>query len=105
MIDITKRDFDKEVLECELPVFAYFTIECCQSCFPTCLFAEELAEEYNGSIKFVRLDKEKRPDIAERYDIIAAPTILIFKHSQPMKKLIGFQDKRSQRSLLDSVTT
>jgi len=104
MIDITDRDFDKEVLECELLVFACFTTGWCQSCYPTCLFADQLFKEFHGSVKFVRLDKEKSPEIAERYHIIAVPTILLFQNAQPVKRLLGFQDRRSLRSLLNSVT-
>jgi len=104
MIEITERDFDKEVLECELPVFTCFTTEWCQSCYPTCLFADQLVNEYDGSVKFVRLDTEKSPEIAERYHVIAVPTVLIFKDSQPVRKLLGFQDRSSLKSLLNSVT-
>jgi len=104
MIEITERDFDKEALECELPVFACFTTQWCHSCYPTCLFADQLVGEYDGRVKFVRLNKEKSPQIAERYHVIAVPTILIFQNAQPVKKLIGFQDRGSLRSLLDSVT-
>jgi len=105
MKEIADRDFDKEVLECQLPVFACFTTEWCHSCYPTCLFADQLVKEYDGSVKFVRLDTEKSPEIAERYHVIAVPTILIFKDSQPVKKLLGFQDRRSLRALLNSVTS
>ena len=104
MIEITDRDFDKEVLECKLPVFTCFTARWCHSCFPTCLFADELVKEYEGSVKFVRVDMEKSNGIAEMYHIIAVPTILIFKDSQPVKKLLGFQERRSLRALLNSVT-
>jgi thioredoxin 1 len=103
MIDITDRDFDKEVLECELPVFACFTTRWCHTCFPTCLFADELTEEYNGRVKFTRVDIEESPEIAERYHVIPVPTILIFQDSQPVKKLLGFQDRFSLRSALNSV--
>ena len=103
MKEITERDFDKEVLECELPVFACFTTGWCHSCYPTCLFADELFKEYDGSVKFVRLDTEKSPEIAERNHVIAVPTILIFQESQEVKRLLGFQDKWSLRPLLNSV--
>jgi thioredoxin 1 len=100
---VTKQNFDKEVLECELPVFACFTARWCHTCFPTCLFAEQLVKEYDGRIKFVRLDTEKCPEIAERYHVIAVPTILLFQESQELKRLLGFQDKWSLRPLLNSV--
>ena len=105
MKEITDRDFDKEVLECELPVFACFTTEWCHSCYPTCLFAGQLVKEYDGSVKFVRLDTEKNPEIAERYHVIAVPTIILFQESQEVKRLLGFQDKWSLRPLLNSVTS
>ena len=104
MIDITDRDFDKEVLECELPVFACFTTEWCHSCYPTCLFADQLVKEYDGSVKFVRLDTEKSPEIAERYHVIAVPTILLFCESQEVKRLLGFQDRAMLRQMLSSLT-
>ncbi len=104
MLEIIEQDLDKEVLECQLPVFACFTTEWCHSCYPTCLFADQLAEEYDGRIKFVRLDTEKSPEIAERYHVIAVPAILVFKDRKPVKKLLGFQDRKSLRALLNNVT-
>jgi len=101
--EITGRDFDKEVLECEFPVFACFTTHWCASCYPTCLFAEELVKEYDGRVKFIRLDTEKSPQIATRYRVTAVPTILLFQESQEVKRLLGFQDKWSLRRLLNSV--
>ena len=104
MIEITERDFDKEVLECKLPVFTCFTTEWCQSCYPTCLLAKELAREYEGRVKFLKIDKELSPKVAERYNVIAVPTIILFHSSQPVKRLLGFQDRGSLRKLLNSVT-
>jgi len=100
MIDITDRDFNKEVLECKLPVFTCFTTRWCHSCYPTCLLADELVKEYDGSVKFVRLDMEKSPEIAGRYHVITVPTILLFKDSQPVEKLLGFQERESLKRLL-----
>jgi len=105
MIEITDRDFDEEVLECDLPVFACFTTRWCHTCFPTCLFADQLAKEYDAKVKFARVDIEESPGIAASYHVIVVPTILLFQNSQPVKRLLGFQDRRSLRSLLNNVTT
>jgi thioredoxin 1 len=99
MIEVTERDFDKEVLECELPVFACFTARWCHTCYPTCLFADELVKEYEGSVKFVRVDTEGSPEASARYRITVVPTILLFKGSQPVKKLLGFQKRGSLKHL------
>jgi len=103
MIDITDRNFDKEVLECELPVFACFTARWCHTCYPTCLSADELVKEYEGSVKFVRVDTEGSPDTSARYRITVVPTILLFKDSLPVEKLLGFQDHNSLKRLLGDV--
>jgi thioredoxin 1 len=100
MIEVTERDFDKEVLECELPVFTCFTARWCHTCYPTCLFAEELVKEYEGSVKFVRVDTERSPEVSARYRITVIPTILLFKDSQLVEKLLGFQDRNSLKRLL-----
>jgi thioredoxin 1 len=104
MIEITEQDFDEEVLESELPVFACFTTRWSHNCYPTCLFADQLVKEYDGHVKFVRLDTEKSPGIAEKYHIIAVPTILIFHNAQEFNRLLGFQDRGSLRPLMNSVT-
>jgi thioredoxin 1 len=54
-------------------------------------------------VKFVKVDKEENPKVSDRYNVIVVPTILIFKNSQLVKKLLGFQDRSSLRSLLDSM--
>ncbi|HEY33087.1 MAG TPA: hypothetical protein G4O10_08290 [Dehalococcoidia bacterium] len=105
MIEITGIDFEKEVLGCEVPVFACFTTEWCQPCFATCLVADQLAREYHGVVKFVRLDVEESYEIAERYHVIAVPTILLFHNSKPIKRLLGFQERSSLRALLSSATS
>ena len=101
MIEVTGKDFNKEVLECELPVFTCFTAQWCYNCYPTCLFANQLVKEYDGDVKFVRLDTEKNPEITEMYHVVAVPTILIFKNAQEVNRLLGFQDKSTLKHLLD----
>jgi thioredoxin 1 len=105
MIEINERDFTKEVLECELPVFACFTTQSCHNCYPACLLADQMVKEYDGRIKFVRLDTEKSPGIAEKYHIIAVPTVLVFQNAREVNRLLGFQERSTLKSLLNSFTS
>jgi thioredoxin 1 len=104
IIEITDRNFDREVLKSKLPVLACFEVEWSLSSCATCLFADKLAREYEGRVKFVKMDIEKSPEISTRYHVIAVPTLLLFKDSQPVKKLLGFQDLISLISALNGVT-
>ena len=103
MIEITGRDFDNEVLESELPVFACFTASPCGACFALCLVTEDLTEEYEGRIKFVKIDVEKEPDLAARYNILPLPALLLFQHGKPVKKLGGFQSKAYLKKSLNAL--
>jgi len=103
LTEVTDQNFDKEVLECELPVFACFTARWCHTCYPTCLVSAELTEEYHGTVKFAKMDIEESPEAAERYHITAVPTILIFQDSQVVKRLLSFQDSSYLKSILASL--
>ena len=103
IIEITGRDFDDEVVKSELPVFVCFTTSPCGSCFALCLVTEYLAEEYEGRIKFVKIDVEKEPELAARYNILPLPTVLLFQHGKPLKKLGGFQSKAYLRNSLNAL--
>jgi len=103
LTDVSKQNFDEEVLNSKLPVFACFTTSWCRACFPTCLVADELVNRYEGRIKFVRIDKEKVPEISDEYHITVVPSIILFQDSQMIKKLLGYQEKVALRDLLDAL--
>ena len=101
--DITGKDFDGEVLKSDIPVFACFTASPCGSCFALCMVIEDLAKEYDGRIKFVKIDIENEPELASRYHILPLPAVILFRDSEPVQKLLGFQYKGSLRNLLDKL--
>jgi thioredoxin 1 len=100
---ITGQDFNEEVLKSALPVFACFTNSQCGSCFALCLIVEDLAKEYEGRLKFIMVDVEAEPELAAQYGIVPLPAVLLFKHSEPVAKLLGFEDKWSLRTRLDKL--
>jgi len=101
LTEVSKQNFDEEVLNSKLPVFACFTTSWCRACFPTCLVADELVNRYEGRIKFVRIDKEKAPEISDECHITVVPSIILFQDSQITKKMLGYQEERALRELLD----
>ena len=103
LTELTEQNFDEEVLNSELPVFACFTTSWCHACFPTCFVADELANRYEGRIKFVRIDKEKVPEISDEYHITVVPSIILFQDSQMIKKLLGYQEESALRDMLDTL--
>ena len=102
-IEITGQDFDEEVLKSDLSVFACFTTSQCGSCFALCLVVEDLAKEYEGRMRFITIDVEKEPELAAMYHILPLPAVVVFKDSEPVKRLLGFQYKGTLRELLDKL--
>jgi len=98
--EVKDQDFNSEVLQSDIIVFACFTAPWCSSCFPTCISANRLAKEYDRRVKFVRCDIGQCTEVAKRYGIGVFPTILLFRNSEIVKKVVGFKEKHSLRRLL-----
>ena len=64
---------------------------------------DELADEYNGQMNFVKVDIDQNPKTAARYGIMSIPTLLIFKNGQPVSQLVGLQPKRELKQNMDAV--
>jgi len=103
LIEVTEQNFDEEVLNSNLPVFACFTTSWCSSCFPTCFVADKLANRYEGRIKFVRMDQEKVPRMSVEHNITVVPSIILFQDSQMVKKLLGYQEEIVLRDMLNAL--
>jgi len=66
------------------------------------MVTNSLVKEFDKKVKFVKCDIEKCTEVAERYGIGVLPTILMFSDSKIVKKVVGFQEKRSLRRILKS---
>ncbi len=72
----------------------------CQMVAP---IVEELANEYDGKIKVLKLNTDENPDIAGKYGIMSIPTLLFFKGGQPVEKIIGAVPKRILKEAIDKL--
>ena len=101
--ELTLKDFNKAVLKSDIPVFVCFSTSPCGSCFALCLVVADLAEEYSERVKFVKINVEKEPKLADRYNIRPLPAVLLFHHGKPVKEMGGFRSKASIRKALDTL--
>jgi len=63
---------------------------------------DELSEEYDGRISFVKVDVDQNPKTASRYGIMSIPTLLIFKNGEPVSHLVGVRPKGELKENLDA---
>ena len=104
-VSVTDIDFDQRVLEADKPVVVDFWATWCKPCVMVAPILDELAEEYNERINFVKVDVDENPKIAARYGIMSIPALFIFKNGEPVTHLIGFRPKTELKRNLDATLT
>lgn len=87
MIELTKKNFDEEVLESEGLVFVDFWSESCVPCKALMPFVHEMSEKYKDDLKFCSLDITKGRRAAIKVGVLGLPAMLIFKDGEKIDEL------------------
>lgn len=104
MIFLNDDNFQKEVIEeKELPVLVDFFATWCGPCQMVAPLVEELAEEYQGKIKVVKVDVDQAPNISQKYGIMSVPTFMIFKNGEVIKQFVGARTKEGFKEEIDRI--
>ncbi|MBI3023791.1 MAG: thioredoxin [Thaumarchaeota archaeon] len=96
------KEFDKEVLQSAIPAVVDFYADWCGPCRMVSPIVESLSREYAGKVKFVKIDTDKNQGLAERYDIMSIPTVMIFKNGEIRDKIIGASPASLYKQKIDS---
>ncbi len=99
--EVTDADFESEVLKSDLPVLVDFWAPWCGPCRMVAPLVEELAGEYDGKMKFVKLNTDDNIQTASKYGIRSIPTLLVFKGGENVDQVIGFRPKSDLKRTLD----
>ena len=86
---VTTADFDKEVLQSDVPVLVDFWAVWCGPCRMIAPHVDAVAEEFAGKAKVYKVDTDAESDIAGRYNIMSIPTLLFFKDGKVADQLVG----------------
>ncbi|HEY4612390.1 MAG TPA: thioredoxin [Bacteroidota bacterium] len=92
--EITDANFETEVIKSEKPVLVDFWAEWCGPCRMVAPIVEELAKEYNGTLKVGKMDVDSNPQVSMQYGIRSIPTLLIFKGGRVVEQVVGAVPKR-----------
>lgn len=99
--DVSDTTFEQEVLKADLPVLVDFWAPWCGPCRMVAPLVEELAAEYDGRVKFVKLNTDDNVDTAVRYGIRSIPTLLLFKGGTLVDQIIGFRPKSDLKRVIE----
>ena len=99
--EVTDAEFENEVLKSGLPVLVDFWAPWCGPCRMVAPVVEELAQEYDGKVKFVMVNIDVNVRTAATYGIRSIPTLLVFKRGEPVDQIIGFRPKGDLQQSLE----
>ena len=102
-VSVDESTFDEMVLQADRPVLVDLWAAWCKPCLMVAPLLDELSEEYDQRINFVKVDIDHNPKIAAKYGIMSIPTLLIFKNGEPASHIVGFRPKAELKRTLDAV--
>jgi thioredoxin 1 len=86
---VSDRSFDQEVLKSDLPVLIDFWAPWCGPCRAIAPVVEELAKEYAGRLKVVKMNIDDNPQTPARYGVRGIPNLIIFKGGKVSDQIVG----------------
>lgn len=100
-VAVTDDTFKQEVLESNIPVLVDFWAPWCGPCRMVAPVVDEIAEQYDGQVKVVKLNTDDNPTVASQYGIRSIPTLMIFKGGQRVDMVVGAVPKTTLANTLE----
>jgi thioredoxin 1 len=100
-LQVTDATFKQEVLESDVPVLVDFWAPWCGPCRMVAPIVDEIAGQYEGQVKVVKLNTDENPSVASQYGIRSIPTLMIFKSGQKVDMVVGAVPKTTLSNTLE----
>ena len=101
--EVSSSTWDSDVLKYQGLVMIDFWAAWCGPCRIVAPTVEELAKEYTGKIKVMKLNTDDNPDIASKYNIMGIPTLMFFKDGRKLDQIVGAVPKQQLKEKIESL--
>lgn len=100
---VTDESFESDVLKSDLPVLIDFWAPWCGPCKAIAPVVEEVAKQYAGRLKVVKMNVDDNPQTPSRYGVRGIPNLIVFKDGQVRDQIIGAVPKAQLVKAIDQV--
>jgi thioredoxin 1 len=102
LTDVTDATFARDVLASDVPVLVDFWAQWCPPCHRLAPVLADLAAEYAGRARIVKVDADTNPGVVREYGVMAMPTLTVFRGGRIVSQVVGAQPKARLRGQLDA---
>ncbi len=100
MIEVTKNDFEMEVLNSDKKVLVDFWAPWCNPCKMMLPVLEQLSKEVGDEIKIAKINIDNDPELASNFGVMSIPTFMVFEKGQMIKSTVGMQSLDKLKEML-----
>ena len=101
--DVDDAGFDREVMQSDLPVMVDCWAPWCGPCRAVSPLVDQLAREYRGRLKVVKINVDENPGTGSRFSIASIPSLLFFKRGVLVETLVGARSKDEMEVVIERI--